>query len=131
MTWSILLILLLNVYTSCMALTIGFLCYAALRPHWRELPLWAQVWLLPLVLFYPVDIFVRFTVGTILFMEPPTLKHIKLTNTETWTVTYLCNSHVNDVDGSSFHNYKRKIARGLCKVLCILQPGHCGNYVAD
>lgn len=104
-------------YVWCMLLTAGFLIYAALLPHWRDLPKWLLVWLAPFILFYPVDIVVRATVAALIFVEP--------ISRETLTVTALCNSHVNDADGSSWRNYKRTIGGGMCRIMNIFQPGHC------
>ena len=96
-------------------LTIGFLCYAAVLPVWRELPILTKVWLTPLVMFYLVDIAARLTAGTLLFWGLPT--------TDTLTVTALCNAHCNDPSA-----YKRWLARNICGVLNMIQPHHCEAY---
>ena len=108
---------LLSLLLACYGLIIGFLCYAAVRPVWHRLPKAWLVILAPLALFYLVDVLVRCTVGWLIFLEMPT--------PETLTVTALCNSHVNDADGASFRNYKRTIARWMCRTLNIIQPCHC------
>jgi len=94
-------------------LVIGFLCYAALKPIWKQLPLAAQIILSPLAAFYPVDILCRFTIGWLYFWQAPSLKD--------YTITYLCNSHVLDAEDT----YKRRTARWICRILNIIQHGHC------
>jgi hypothetical protein len=105
---TLLIIALLECYT----LIVGFLCYAAIQPVWSNIPAWGKVILAPLLVFYPIDIIVRCTVFTVLFMELPTLR--------TLTVTALCNSHCNDVDG-----YRRAWGRAICGTLNIINPKHC------
>lgn len=96
-------------------LTIGFLCYVALWPVWRQLPLLAQIFLVPLAAFYLVDVFMRVVFGTIIFRDWPTLRTI--------TVTELCNKYCTRPG-----DYRYRIARGLCRILNIIQPSHCEAY---
>jgi hypothetical protein len=96
-------------------LTIGFLCYSALKPVWRELPIWAKIWCFPFVAFYPVDITMRVIFCSFIFRD--------FAIAETPTVTELCDKwSVRPGD------YRYKLARGLCRVLNIIQPKHCEHY---
>lgn len=95
------------------ALLIGFLCYAALKPVWKQLNLAWKIIFSPLAIFYLADIACRCTIGWLYFWQAPTLKD--------HTITYLCNSHVLDPDNT----YKRRTARIICRGLNIIQPHHC------
>ena len=107
-------------------LTIGFLCYAALsapaadgHSKWMHLSLGWRIWLAPLLLFYPIDAILRLA-WTLVCWEVP--------NTSNCTITAWCDSHCPDADGASVVNWKRGMGRGMCKVLCLFQPGHCPHY---
>jgi hypothetical protein len=93
------------------ALVIGFLCYSALKPVWRQLDLKWKFILSPLALFWFVDVAVRCTIFWALFQIPPTIKTV--------TVTELCNSLVDDT------TFRGRWARSVCRVLNVIQPNHC------
>jgi len=93
------------------ALVIGFLCYSALKPVWRQLDTKWKVILCPLALFWFADVAVRCTIFWALFQIPPSVKTI--------TVTELCNSLVNDT------TFRGRWARSVCRVLNVIQPNHC------
>jgi hypothetical protein len=101
------------------ALITGFLCYAALKPIWRQLDLTWQIIFSPFAVFYLADVSCRCTIGWVLFWEMPEWTLMGC------TITHMCNSHVLDKDGASPWNYKRRISRGVCKTLNIIQNGHC------
>ena len=105
---------------SCYLLLIGFLCYTALKPVYKQLPKLFLITLTPLLVFWLIDIFVRCTLGTLIFLELPTK--------DTLTVTDLCNSHCGDINGYSFKDYKRAIGRKMCGVLCTIQNDHCPAF---
>ena len=116
----------LSAWVLCFALTIGFLCYAALsspaddgRSKWMHLPIVWRIWLAPLIIFYPVDVILRL-IWTLVCWEIP--------KTSNCTITAWCDSHCLDIDGASWRDWKRGIGRGICKVLCMFQPGHCPHY---
>lgn len=95
------------------ALLIGFLCYVALKPVWRVLDLKWRIMFAPLALFWFVDVLVRCTICAIVFQSVPTRA--------TLTVTELCNSLALDV------TYKGRWARGICRMLNVIQPSHCSH----
>jgi hypothetical protein len=102
---------LLFLLVECYALIIGFLCYSALKPVWRELALKWRIIFSPLALFWFADVAVRCTVGVLVFQSIPTWGTI--------TVTELCNSLMSDT------TFRGRWARSICRVLNIIQPSHC------
>lgn len=107
----------LFLYINSYILLIGFLCYAALFPIWSKLTLPWKVVFSPVIIFLVADFIIRCTIGWVIFLEMPTTKSL--------TITALCNSHVLDVEGASYKDYKRNIARTICKTLNMIQPRHC------
>lgn len=95
------------------ALIIGFLCYSALKPVWRELAIKWRIMFAPLALFWFADVLVRCTICVLVFQSIPTWNMI--------TVTELCNSLAADT------TFRGRWARSICRMLNIIQPSHCSN----
>ena len=96
-------------------LIIGFLCYSALKPVWRTLDLKWKLILCPLALFWFVDVACRVIIFWPLFQVRPSARSL--------TVTNLCNSLVGDM------TYRGRWARSICRVLNVIQPAHCSDYM--
>jgi len=113
----------------CFQLIVGFLVYAALsspagdgHAKWTKLSLGWKIVLAPLAAYYPVDVVLRLF-WTLVCWEVPDFFH-------NCTITAWCDSHCLDSDGASIFNWKRGMGIGMCRVLCLFQPGHCPHYKA-
>jgi hypothetical protein len=111
-------------------LTSGFLIYAALAApsipgdknspsKWTKLSTGWKIWLAPYALYYFCDPIMRL-LWTLVCWEIPNFSNM--------TMTAWFDSHCLDSDEASFRDWKRRLGQNFCRVLCLMQPGHCPHF---
>lgn len=91
-----------------------FLVYAAAAPKWSTLPIWPKLLLLPIgVVFYVLDVCFNVIIGSLLFLQLPTMK------TSTLTKRMAANKSVA-------YGWRKTLATWICgNLLDPFAQGHC------